>query len=130
MQGCVFSSPQSDYFFLAIFLAGAFFAAFLAGAFFAAAFAISMSPVSVEFPHESLVRKKALLFFNALVDSQIENSREYFGCCRLSVAINPHIQPLAPSRFSRRVNECRSSACDRPTNPRHAHAADGSARAQ
>jgi hypothetical protein len=61
---------------LAIFLAGAFFATFLAGAFFAAAFAISVSPVSVEFPHESLVRKKALLVFNALVDSEIENTRE------------------------------------------------------
>jgi hypothetical protein len=77
MQGGGFRSTlQALHFFLAIFLAG-FFAAFLAGAFFAAAaFAISVSPVSVEFSHESLVRKKALLFFNALVDCEIENSRE------------------------------------------------------
>jgi hypothetical protein len=71
------SALQTLHFFLAIFLAGAFFAAFLAGAFFAAAFAISVSPVSVEFPHESLVRKKALLFFNAVVDCQNENNGEY-----------------------------------------------------
>jgi len=76
LQGCFRSAPQKLHFFLAIFLAGAFFATFLAGAFFAAAFAISVSPVSVEFPHESLVRKKALLFFNAVVDCQNENSRE------------------------------------------------------
>ncbi|MEO8651065.1 MAG: hypothetical protein ABI391_02115 [Hyphomicrobiaceae bacterium] len=76
MQGGYSSTPQTGHFFLAIFLAGAFFATFLAGAFFAAAFAISVSPVSVEFPHESLVRKKALLFFNAVVDCQNENSRE------------------------------------------------------
>lgn len=75
MQGGFRDTPQTLHFFLAIFLAG-FFAAFLAGAFFAAAFAISVSPVSVEFPHESLVRKKALLFFNALVDCEIEMSRE------------------------------------------------------
>ena len=56
MQGGFRGTPQTLHFFLAIFLAGAFFAAFLAGAFFAAAFAISVSPVSVEFPHESLVR--------------------------------------------------------------------------
>jgi hypothetical protein len=36
-----------------------------------------VSPVSVEFPHESPVRKKALLFFNALVDCENENSGEY-----------------------------------------------------
>jgi hypothetical protein len=77
VQGGFRSTPQTLHFFLAIFLAGAFFAAFLAGAFFAAAFAISVSPVSVEFPHESLVRKKALLFFNAVVDCQNENSGEY-----------------------------------------------------
>ena len=75
MQGGFRGTPQTPYFFLAIFLAG-FFAAFLAGAFFAAAFAISVSPVSVEFPHESLVRKKALLFFNAVVDCEIQISRE------------------------------------------------------
>jgi hypothetical protein len=75
VQGCLRGAPQTLHFFLAIFLAG-FFAAFFAGAFFAAAFAISMSPVSVEFPHESLVRKKALLFFNALVDCVFEMSRE------------------------------------------------------
>jgi hypothetical protein len=74
-QGGFRNAPQALHFFLAIFLAG-FFAAFLAGAFFAAAFAISVSPVSVEFPHESLVRKKALLFFNALVDCEIQISRE------------------------------------------------------
>jgi cytochrome b subunit of formate dehydrogenase len=77
VQGCQIGAPQTLHFFLAAFFAGFFAAAFLAGAFFAAAFAISISPVSVEFPHESLVRKKALLFFNALVDSQSENSREY-----------------------------------------------------
>ena len=76
MQGGFRGTPQTLHFFFAIFLAGAFFATFLAGAFFAAAFAISVSPVSVEFPHESLVRKRALLFFNAVVDGQIENSRE------------------------------------------------------
>jgi ABC-type Co2+ transport system permease subunit len=74
-QGCLCGAPQTLHFFLAIFLAG-FFAAFLAGAFFAAAFAISMSPVSVEFPHESLVHKLALLFFNAVVDCENEISRE------------------------------------------------------
>jgi hypothetical protein len=93
---------------LAIFLAGFFAAAFLAGAFFAAAFAILESPVSVEFPHESLVRKKALLFFNALVDSQNQNNSEYVSCCPPCVAINPQIQPVGHTRFSREVNECRT----------------------
>jgi hypothetical protein len=76
VQGGFRGTPQTLHFFLAIFLAGFFAAAFLAGAFFAAAFAISVSPVSVEFPHESLVRKKALLVFNALVDCEIQISRE------------------------------------------------------
>jgi hypothetical protein len=89
---------------LAAFFAG-FFAAFLAGAFFAAAFAISVSPcVSVEFTHESLVRKKALLFFKPNVDWQFENSGEYVCCCRPSVAINPHFQPVDDYRFIRRVS--------------------------